>query len=44
MELLKEQLQENILCFLDGMENQKLDEICQIIIETVDTVFMQENM
>lgn len=30
-----EQLQENIRCYLDGMPNETIDEICEIIINTM---------
>jgi hypothetical protein len=36
IELLKEQLQENLISFLDGMSNEMLDGVCQIVIETLN--------
>lgn len=32
---LKEQLQENLLCYLDGLSNETLDRVCQIVIDTI---------
>jgi hypothetical protein len=36
IQLLKEQLQENLISFLDGMPDEILDGVCQIVIETID--------
>jgi hypothetical protein len=36
IQLLKEQLQENLISFLDGMPDETLDGVCQIVIETID--------
>ena len=33
---LKEQLQENLRAYLDGMPNQLVDEVCQIVADTFD--------
>ena len=30
-----EQLQENLLCYLDGMSDEILNEVCQIVIDTL---------
>lgn len=33
---LKEELQHNLITYLDGMDNQIIDDVCDIIIETID--------
>jgi hypothetical protein len=33
---LKEQLQENLRAYLDGMPKQLVDEVCQIVVDTFD--------
>jgi hypothetical protein len=38
MDILKEQLQENVLSFLDGHSEEILDGLCQLIIDTIDQV------
>lgn len=34
LELLREQLQENLVIYLDGMSDEMLDGVCQIIVST----------
>ena len=33
---LKEQLQDNLIAYLDGMDNQIVDDICNIVINTIN--------
>lgn len=33
---LKEELQYNLITYLDGMDNQILNDVCDIVIETID--------
>ncbi len=33
-ELLREQLQENLISYLDGMSDEILDGVCQVVIST----------
>lgn len=37
MRNLSEQLQENLITFLDGMDQQIIDEVCNIVVNTTDT-------
>jgi|LakMenEpi03Aug12_release.lakeMendotaPanAssembly.Ray.scaffolds.fasta_scaffold6464099_1 hypothetical protein len=32
---LTEQLQENLLCYFDGMSEEVLDQVCRIVIDTI---------
>jgi len=34
---LQEQLQENLRTYLDGMDEQLLDDVCQIVVDTFHT-------
>jgi hypothetical protein len=34
MKLVVEQLQENLMIFLDGMNDEILDGVCQIVVDT----------
>ena len=34
MKLVVEQLQENLITFLDGMSDEMLDGVCQIVVNT----------
>jgi hypothetical protein len=38
LERLREQLQQDILCILDGIDNDILDDICDCIIERIDVL------
>jgi hypothetical protein len=35
---LKEQIQDDICCFLDGIDDEIIDSICEIVIERVNTL------
>jgi len=34
MKLVVEQLQENLMTFLDGMSDEVLDGVCQVVVDT----------
>ncbi len=34
MKLVVEQLQENLMTFLDGMNDEVLDGVCQVVVDT----------
>ena len=34
MKLVVEQLQENLMIFLDGMNDEVLDGVCQVVVDT----------
>ena len=36
LDSLKEDLQHNLISYLDGMDNKIIDDICDIVIETID--------
>lgn len=38
---LKEQLQENLLAYLDGHDQELLDGVCQTVVDTFDTAFFK---
>lgn len=36
LDLLKEQLQDNLVTYLDGIDNTIVDEVCNIVINTIN--------
>jgi|688.fasta_scaffold208911_1 hypothetical protein len=38
MKLVVEQLQENLMTFLDGMSDEVLDGVCQVVVDTFKEV------
>ena len=38
MKLVVEQLQENLMTFLDGMSDETLDGVCQVVVDTFKEV------
>ena len=36
LDSLKEDLQHNLISYLDGMDNKIIDDMCDIVIETID--------
>jgi hypothetical protein len=38
MKLVVEQLQENLMTFLDGMNDEVLDGVCQVVVDTFKEV------
>jgi hypothetical protein len=34
----REQIQQDLLCFLDGMDNEVLDKVCDVIVEHFQTL------
>jgi hypothetical protein len=38
MDLLKEQLQEDIISYLDGLPQEMVEGLCEVVIQTVDRV------
>ncbi len=36
LDSLKEDLQHNLISYLDGMDNKIIDDICDIVIETIN--------
>lgn len=38
MNSLSEQLQENLIAFLDGMDQRVIDGVCEVVVETINSL------
>ena len=37
----REQMQEDLLCILDGLDNDVLDNVCQVIVDRCNIILMK---